>query len=296
MAKTPWTERLEVWLDALARRLSARGIPAQLAYDDAHGGQELVCAMTPAEGFCELQVRRRDRAAEIVLLCESQAAAAALAGALAGAHREVGRLHNVRRRFYHRLERLARHLSLSFAARSSTFPRAQLALLQSRLPDAAPLSGARAAFRERGEKERSRAILDALTGREARRARRYPTCHGVKLCQAEDGSCRAVLFDASQGRFRLGVPLAAALTLAGVGLTAEALAPLGLAPADEGQLARRLEWAGEALDLGLDLPDALSTASGCADVGGCDLPDCDACDLPDLGGCACDLPLPDCAL
>jgi hypothetical protein len=266
----------DAWLLFLASHLRGKGRACDLAYDDRRLGNLLALSVPTELGLCELDVHRVGKGAVLILCAESASAVRGFADALGPLHRDVRRLDNAKRKFVHRVERMAAHLAETFEERSRQYPAEALGRLRELFPEAEPMVGIEGLFREREHEAESVAFDpgEAADRRQSREARRYPTRFAAKLPTPAGG--RAALHDPDTGLYRLcGEP--------------------------EQELKPRLESHGgrpaSAFAVAND-PNALTTsaaavdvasgvvaASACGDCGGIDLPDCEGIDLPDCGGC-----------
>lgn len=267
-------QRFERWLAWVAMGLEAKDIEPRLLYEDRPQGNLMVLSAA-TKGLVELQVHRHGRGGVLILVAESAQAATDFAEAVVGRHDKVPRRLNAKRKFIHRIERLAEHLPKTFDARKSEFPMPALKQLQTWLPSARPMIGAEATFRDKHEDEASSfdptKWFESADKKLAREAKRYPSRFAA-MVQA-GGKPRAALYTG------------AAFSLGAIALSAEALA----APPAEQQR----EVVGEDV---IDLLDGAELAyelgAGVGDVGlelGAELPsagDCGGIDFPDLGACA----------
>jgi hypothetical protein len=288
--------RYERWITLLASHLRGQGVQCHLAYDDRHLGDRLVLSLPLAEGFCELQVVRGDKGANLCVLAGSQGAADRLAALLTGVHRTAKRRHNAKRRFLHRLEWVAQHLQQTFEPRQQRFPQAALERLRTVLPEAAPLIGVRTPFQQKADPEDERLELEAAQGRLARQLRRYKLLFAARIHTSLGG--RAALYYKNVDGF---CPRGEALNVVAIRLKESGVAPAALLapPAPDGHerdwgeildaVGDGVELAVDATELAVDLADVVGASDSCWDVGGIDLPDCGGLDIPDCGGCDCPL-------
>jgi hypothetical protein len=282
--------KLERWLVALSERLTARGLAPRLLYTDKARGDRLALVVATAAGLVELQVHRaaHDEGAQgkagavLVLFAESKPALQGFASALGDLHHETPRIENERRKFYHRIERMAEHLLATFELRSAHFPVPALVNLRGWLGDASPMTGVEATFRTRDhEPEATRLAAEPDAHFRSREARRYLARYAARV--AGPGGARAAPFVPATNGFRLGfVPAAASVAAAGAMTAASGPRP----PREE---EARDDSAIDAVEVGVDLAElgVDVAAGGCTDWGGIDLPDCDFIDVPDCGGCDC---------
>lgn len=289
--------KLERWLVALAERLTAKGLAPRLLYTDRARGDRMALVASLPAGLVELQVHRAPHAeggqgkagAVIVLFAESRPALQDFAAALGDLHHATPRLENERRKFYHRIERMADHLLATFELRSAHFPAPALESLRGWLGDAAAMTGVEATFRTREhEAEATRLPAEPDAHLRDREARKYLARYAARV--AGPGGTRAAPFVPASNGFRLGfVPAAAASVAAAGAVAATTTTGQGARPArEEGA---RDDASVDAAEVGVELADlgVEVAAGGCTDWGGIDLPDCDVVDVPDCSGCDCSL-------
>ncbi len=284
-------QRFERWLVWLVGQLDERGLECRLVFEDRHRGDLLVLRAGSAQGYTELKLRRRKRGAVLILVSESTAAAGHFAEAMVGPepgpgkrtdslYRRVPRRANAKRKFVHRIERMAQHLASSFATRHCRFPQTQLERLRTMVPTAKAMTGIEALFRSRQHEAdavplgRDQEVTE-LTRKSRRQAKRYPSRFAARV--PDDGGFRAAMF--TGGNFNVGTT------------------PLAVeegAKRSEGRDSDGKMELGEALDaaeLGYEAvelaADVASSATEAGDCGGLDLPDCGCVDVPDCGGCDC---------
>ncbi len=265
---------IDAWLTFIASHLRGKNRTCELAYDDERQGDLLALTVPGEAGLCELDVRRRERGASLVLCAQSAAALRALLDVLGPLHRSVSRLENARRKFVHRVERMAEHLLETFEERSQQFPVEALQRLRELFPEAEPMVGIEGLYREREHEPESVAFTpgEAADKRLAKEASQYPSRFAASVPTPAGG--RAALYEPERAGFRL------------VG-------------AAHSQLAERLQRHGSrapvefAVSNDPNEPVRTAAAAGtgylagasCGDCGGLDMPDCDVVELPDCGSC-----------
>ena len=276
--------RFERWLHDLAEALEGEGWQTRLGYDDRHRGERLWLTMTPPGlrpqlAHLELQVERKAaKSAVLRLFADTLANLSLLAEVLQGQHRKIRRIDNAKRKFVHRVARMAAHLSETFEQRRGGYPRALLERLQQLVPGASAEIGLEGSYRAR------RALFKAQPSEEdqdddfdlARGSRRYRPAFaaGVPLATHRRSAPHR-----GRGGFEFR---GEALQLVQLQLVSASADPalLPIANRDELELASpprehdsSLDMVGEAVDVGT-----------CAvDCDWFDLPDCDVCDVPDCG-------------
>ena len=140
-------ENLESWLIGLRDDLAASGERVSLYYDDRVGGDVLVLLVggDPLDPLVAFTTTRRVHGqAHLTMLATTRTAAAAVAALLDVSHRGVSRVHNAKRKFVHRLARMAHELDLSWDDRIAATPVGHseaLTALRAAAPGARPLCG-----------------------------------------------------------------------------------------------------------------------------------------------------------
>ncbi len=277
----------------IAERLKEFGHTGRLIYEDRQGGDRLALTVECAEALVELQVHRSGAGATLVLLGESQPAIVEFEKALDDYHRKLPRRHNAKRKFVHRVERMAEHLLTTFDQRRQQFPNADFKSFATWVPGSIPLVGVQTRFRTK-EKEEGGSSFDPtkwFEGADAklkREAHKYPSRFGAKVTAS--GLPRAALYGGAG--FMLGgtaitqAMVANVAPAKGAQLTGPDAIDVGGVALDTAELA----WDAGALlgELGGSGLDALADAKATSgDCGGIDLPDCDIVDVPDCSGCDC---------
>ena len=278
MAKGDRDERFERWLGTVSSWLGARQVPGRLIYEDRFKGDLMALPAQTVAGSVELQVHRQAHGAVLLVFSDCRESAGALSHALDGAHRSIKRRHNAKRKFVHRLERMAQHLALTFDQRHQTFPAEPFARFQQWVARSRPMTGIEGLYRAKGHEEGTQAFraVDASTA-VAREAHKYPTQHAAAI--PSRGGWRAALH--RQGHFVLGA----------TPITQERLAAARQRKqsdeVDAEDLVDTVDIAAEVGDVAAGVGEiALDTTTGAGDCGGIDFPDC-SFDMPDCGGCDC---------
>lgn len=290
-AKTTNREfKFERWLVLLTDRFKGSGVTPRLFYTDKAKGDWLALVVGSV-GFVELLVHRVNKddrrghdGAILVLLADSVAALREFTKALGDLHHDTSRLQNERRKFYHRVERIADHLLATFDLRLREFPQESLATLTSWVPGAAPMVGIEATFRTKEhEPEATRLENEPDAAFRKREAQKYLARFAARVVGPT--GLRAALYDPASKRFILGfVPQAPQATLASAAIVGGG-ALIGEKVNNQGS------GMGNATEIGIDLAElgVDAATSGCIDCGGIDFPDCDFVDVPDCSGCDCSL-------
>lgn len=307
--RSPPKDLIERWLFELAEQVREAGLPCDTFYEDGFLGEELVLRCADPRGLLELKVARggdKAKGATLLLLCET---AEVVLAVLPGWHKQVSRLQNARRKFRHRVERMAAQLAARMPALHKEYPVEALERLRGLIADAAPMVGVEATFRSKAGDEDQGEGEGA--GKKSRGERRYRARFAARV-PTELGP-RAALYYAGTRSFQLvgvarqraaqelkarGVEDASAFAIRNPAAELLPLLVVGAAGAGAGAaLAGLSERKAQKQDSswdcdGCDALDGCDVLSDCdiGDIGGCDLPDCDSCDLPDLGGCD----VPDC--
>ncbi|MCI0457896.1 MAG: hypothetical protein L0Z62_13095 [Gemmataceae bacterium] len=273
MSKNP---PVDAWLLFLASHLRGKGRACDLAYDDRRQGKFLALSVPTELGLCELDVHRVGKGAILILCAESAGAGRVLADVLGPLHRDVRRIDNAKRKFVHRVERMAAHLQETFEERSRPYPAEALTKLRELFPEAEPMVGIEGLFRERDHEPESIRFDpgESADKRQAREASRYPTRFAARLPTPAGG--RAALFEPDRSLFRLRGE--AEQELPG------RLAKQGNRPARDFAVANDPSAPAGSVT-GAEAASSVVAASACGDCGGIDLPDCEGVDMPDCSGC-----------
>jgi len=291
--------KLERWLVALEERLTAGGLSPRLLYTDKAKGDRLALVVLTPSGLIELLVHRASHredqqgkaGAILVLLAETRHALQELVRAIGDLHRATPRLENERRKFYHRIERMADHLLATFELRAGHFPHGPLEHLRGWLGEATPMIGVEATFRTKEhEPEAIRLAAEPDADFRSREARKYLARFAARV--VGPGGARAAHFVPASSSFRLGfMPVATLGVAAAGGLAAGVMATQAQRPPQEESGVQIAVDAVDAVEVGVHLADlGVDVASSSwIDCGGIDLPDCDFIDVPDCGGCDCSL-------
>lgn len=274
-------DRYERWLADLASHLADRGITCHLGFDDRHMGDIMYMGVPGGAGYSELVVLRGKRQkATAILLSETAEAARHLADAVRGAHRDVRRIRNAKRRFWHLVEHMADRLAIGFAEWANRYPDQVLERLQEVIAETRPMIGT-ASHRHiksksgRVEVQFAASIpMDAQQGGPPRRALRYNDARGAFEGHGE--ALRAVHARADSAGVGLGDVVVAGAT-AGAVLGAGPLAASVDAEQKEQSWWDTVDCSLEALSCGCDSWDC---AAAVTDIG-CEMPDCDILDIPD---------------
>jgi hypothetical protein len=291
-------QRIERWMLEVAKRLSARGLAgAKPTYDGRVLGDRIALSWGGAEDCGEVLILRREKAARMILLASTSAAARAFRDALAGLHEEVRRLHNAKRRFMHRLERMATHLADELELRARDAPRAEWAKVSELIGQASLLIGIEVhtfggpSDEEAGE---AGASVDADVPIRKGLQKRYKTRYAVTL--PSKTGVRAALWSPARRMFVASPVSANRVRARCEGLQRPpsdfALAlPVALLsrPADAAVVARvqgdvEVSAARETIDASADVVETAievaDAAGACSDIGGLSFPDC-SFDVPD---------------
>jgi hypothetical protein len=297
-------QRFERWMLEIAKRLGARGVGhTKPTYDGRVLGERIALTWGGMAAMGELLVLRRERVARIVLLASSAEAALTFHEAVSGMHREVRRVHNAKRKFLHRVERMSEHLHREFAPRSGDAPADALHRLQALFQEAQLLVGVEVKRPGRADDDAdvgpAGAPVDAGLPIRKGLQRRYRTRYAAAL-PATTGM-RAALWSSTRACFvpspvsmrevrrRLAAaqrPLDAAsdfalafLAMPAAAAAAEVRVTVEAPPDPSAQAAA------DAIDASIDVVstavDVADAAGACSDVGGIDLPDCGSIDVPD---------------
>lgn len=272
-------ESLESWLLWLRDELSARGVAAQLRYEDRLAGDVIVRAVgaSAAATLVELTTTRRLRGqAYLAVLATTGASVAALAPHVDAAHARVPRLANVQRKFVHRFARMLDELARSWATRVAAPAAARdqaLAQLRATAPEAQPMCGL--------------GFHTDLAGADDRHTRApYPTLVGAAI--AVGSSWRALPWDPARATWAVSAGAGAAL---GAAHAPAALAAAGVTVAAAAALPAAWIVGSELVD---EPPAADAPARRACDLGSCDVGPCDLADLASLGDLIPDCDVVDC--
>jgi hypothetical protein len=290
-------QRIERWMLEVAKRLSARGLAcAKPTYDGEVLGDRIALSWGGAEDCGEVLILRRERAARMILLASTSAAARAFRDALAGLHADVRRLHNAKRRFMHRLERMATHLADELELRARDAPRAEWAKVSGLIGEASLLIGIEVHTFGGSRDEEAReagASVDADLPIRKGLQKRYRTCYAVTL--PSKAGVRAALWSpvrrmfvaspvsASRVRARCELrqrpPSDFALALSVAPLSSPAAAVVARVEGDVEVSAARetIDASTDVVETAIEVAEA---AGACSDIGGLSLPDC-SFDVPD---------------
>jgi hypothetical protein len=288
--------KLERWLVAVSDRLKQGGLAPRLLYTDKAKGDRLALVVPARAGLVEVLVHRAPHAedeqakagANLVIVAESKAALEEVASAIGALHRETPRLENERRKFFHRIERMAEHLVATFELRAAHFPHDAFERLRGWLGHASPMVGVEATFRTKEhEPEATRLAAEPEANFRRRQANKYPVFFAARVA-GPDGPRAAPFVPATNG-FRLGFKPAVHGVAAAAG--AVAVGAMSAGAIDESRRREHHEGGDDALEVAVDLADlGVDVATGgWTDCGGIDLPDCDFVDVPDCGGCDCSI-------
>lgn len=265
--------RYERWLTEIAETLAKTGVTAHLFYADRMRGDRMILNASLDIGLVELQVHRKQRGATVILLGETRPAIEHFADRIKKLHRQIPRRQNMRRKFVHRIERMAAQLSTTFDAREVAFPDQALRRVRQRFADAAPMIGVEARFRT-GAFEDDAIVFESGVRSGKRIAKRYPTRYAVKLHIGERE--RAALYSPKRDSFLLVMPQDEPEKQDEEDIGVDIL---------EEAVEIELEKYNEGYDFAVDAPAA--DGGHWYDCGGLDIPDCDIVDVPDCGGCDC---------
>jgi hypothetical protein len=284
--------RFERWLLDVAEALGAEGWRTRLGYDDRHRGDWLWLVMaspttSPQLAHLELQLERKDaKSAVLTLLADTPDHLALLTRALDGQHRQIRRLDNAKRKFVHRLERMAAHLLATFEQRRGGYPAAALDRLRGLFPAASALIGLEGSHRARKELSEHRELdaeADAPAGDAhlTRQAKRYRPAFAASVPLGEYR--RAGRYRPRRGFHFGGDALALTRQLFESAAELEP-ADYAIANAIEPDRSPDDQQRASALETVVDVADTAADVGGCVvDCDWFDLPDCDVCDVPDCG-------------
>jgi hypothetical protein len=280
-------DRYERWLSDIAQHLRGSGVAVALGYDDRPVNNMMYLGVYCPEGYTELMLMRGGRgSATAVVLSENRDAAGAAARELAGAHRDVLRRHNAKRKFLHMIERIATRLAGEFADRARDYPEGALKRLGRVVTDAQPMTGIVA---HRHIKKRRR------SGDEVRYGASIAVHQDDQGMPVAEPLKRALRYDQDRQLFKAygnalhslrndyGGELAA---IVAPGAADGALMLMDSAVAAETkESGDKSSWTlsdvCDCSDCGLDLVSCMPSDFDCSDIGGCDTPDCGGCDIPD---------------
>lgn len=278
--------RMDRWVLEIAAHLAKQGFgSSRPTYDGESIGDRLALPLSGPERGGELLIRRVGEVAMVAMLVSDAEMARALAVALQGQHANIPRIQNGRRKFWHRVERMAQHLAAELALRSADAPADALAKLQRLLPSATLWVGIEVRYPSRGPDPTGEEApsADASLPLRAGLRRRYRTRYAVPLPSRT--GVRAALWSSNLGRFEPS-PVSRRWAIEQVRAAGEvpdafALA-LVLSTTTKGDGAQVVvDTLGATADVVETAAEAVEAAGACADVGGLDLPDCGGIDLPD---------------
>lgn len=287
-------QRFERWLVFLAQRLRERAVAHELVYDGKYLGNRMALAVYSTAGLTELDVHRtKKRGSVIILVSESLDALRQMKDALWGLHRDVKRLHNAKRRFVHRVERMLDHLVNTFSQRAAKYPAEALERLRKRHDKASPMTGIETLWHEKEHEETEEAIDPRLLVKELERPARFcVTRYAARIVTSSGG--RAALYRRETGAFAVVGEMAAqflvvardkweeertsyAIDFAEAALdvteaAARATAEVGAEVVANAAANVAVEVTSHAIG------ESVKAAASCADVG-FDAPDCSGCDI-----------------
>lgn len=272
-------QRFERWLLTIAEHLKGSGGQCVPRYEGQRGSDTLLLDVATGPGLGQLRVHRRGKGALVVVLTESAAVARTLGTELERLARNTSRLANAKRKFVHRLARIAAELEARFAGHLPHLPVAALDAVQGRYPGTLPMVGVEGRYRHKD--------FDTPAGTTDARDK-YGTRFGAKIPRTRG-------WDPSSPptqRFRVALLVDGVFVLDGH--------PVAPRQGQDGSEDSVLEDVGDAIletavDVGFEVAvptfdlDATSCVPEVGDCGGLDLPDLSCLDVGDCVPCDCGL-------
>lgn len=269
-------KRFERWLiNVVAYIKGQQGVAFDLVSVGKRLGNHLIARCYFSAGLCEMHIIKRGKGAVLILLVQNKDTAIQVHQTLSGMHKLISRFANAKRKFVHRMEKLAQQLSQRFDASQDQFPENAYSVLGTFSQSCVALTGLEALFRERRHEPDVVSVKTSET-KTSRAEKRYLVRYGA--FGKVSGDPHSFYYSITEDEFVMLHPAEK-----GQNEDDESLSDLAQ-DSLETYIDVKLDSYGKSSDASTAHP-ADGGAVEAGDCGGLDLPDCGGFDVPD---CSCD--------